>query len=131
MELTRSMENYLETLYRLRSHGIVKTSDLSSRMNVRPASVTQMLKRLHEMGLVIYHPYMGAELTEEGREIAEMILRRHMILECFFHNVLGMDLESSYEEASRMKHELFGETEAALRRYLRNPSRCPHGIPIP
>ena len=131
MELTRSMENYLETIYRIRKMGTVRTSDLSVRLNVKPASVTQMLRKLHEMGLVVYHPYLGAELTDTGRKLAEEALRKHMLLECFFHEVLGMDIDSSYEEASRMKHELFTETEDALRRYLRNPSRCPHGIPIP
>nr|WP_255772542.1 iron dependent repressor, metal binding and dimerization domain protein [Methanothermobacter sp. K4] len=83
------------------------------------------------MGLVVYHPYLGAELADTGREPAGEVLRKHMLLECFFHEVLGMDIDSPYEEASRMKHELFTETEDALRRYLRNPSRCPPGIPIP
>ncbi len=131
MGLTRSMENYLEEMYRIRSHGIIRTSDLSARMKVRPASATQMLKKLHGMGLVIHHPYLGAELTDEGRKLAAEVMRRHMLLECLFHEVLGMDLESAYDEASRMKHELFRETELALMRYLGNPSRCPHGIPIP
>ncbi|MDI9618134.1 hypothetical protein [Methanothermobacter sp.] len=59
MELTRSMENYLETIYRIRKRVTVRTSDLSLRLNVKPASVTQMLRKLHEMGLVVYHPTSG------------------------------------------------------------------------
>jgi DtxR family Mn-dependent transcriptional regulator len=96
-------------------------------MKVAPASVTEALQNLSEKGFVKYEPYRGATLTEKGLETARRVKRRHRLLEVFLTDVLKIKRENVHDEACKMEHTLSEETEQALCKMLRGPSRCPHG----
>lgn len=98
------MEDYLVILYELkRSKGYVVMSEVASRLNVSPPSVTNMLKRLQTEGYIKYERYKGVTMTERGEQVAREVLRKqHVLLE--FLNILGTDKREAYQEAHRMEH---------------------------
>ena len=125
------VEEYLETIYDLELRdGSAKTTAIAKCLKVAPASVTEVLRSLFEKGLVIYEPYHGATLTDEGRKIAGTIKRRHRLLEVFLTDVLRINREKVHDEACRMEHTISDETENALCKMLAAPAHCPHGSPI-
>lgn len=124
--MSASTEEYLEALYTLTGDGkAASTSELAKRMNIAPASVTAMLKKLAASGQVNYSPYHGATLTAEGHELAEKMTRKHRLLERFLHDVLHIGTEKVHQEACAMEHSLSDETERALCQTLKAPARCP------
>jgi DtxR family Mn-dependent transcriptional regulator len=125
------VEEYLETIYDLESRdGSAKTTAIAKCMKIAPASVTEVLKSLSDKGFVQYEPYRGATLTEEGKQIAGTIKRKHRLLEVFLTDVLKLNREKVHDEACRMEHTISVETEDALCRMLDAPAHCPHGSPI-
>ncbi len=125
-------EEYLEAILDLESrNGAAKTSALSRRLGVAPASVTEALQRLSRAGMVRYRRYRGASLTQLGQKRAERIKRKHRLLEVFLTRVLRMRPRKAHHEACRMEHSLSDDTERALCRSLGGPDSCPHGSPIP
>ncbi|MGQ9692253.1 MAG: metal-dependent transcriptional regulator [Thermaceae bacterium] len=130
--LTESQEDYLKAILLLEERGgRATTQALSSLLQVRPASVTEMLKRLAELGLVLHAPYRGAELTPLGRRIALEVLRHHRLLETFLHQTLGYAWEEVHEEAERLEHHISEAFEQRIAELLGHPERDPHGDPIP
>lgn len=128
---SEQLEEYLETIYDIgEKDGTAKTSAIAKCMNVAPASVTEALQNLSEKGFVNYEPYRGATLTDQGKEMAQKVKRRHRLLEVFLSDVLKITRENVHEEACKMEHALSDETECALCKMLNAPSRCPHGSPI-
>ena len=124
--MSTSTEEYLEALYTLTQNGkAASTSDISKRLKVSPASVTEMIKKLAEGGYVNYSPYQGVTLTPAGYEIAEKMARKHRLLERFLHDVLHIGKERIHQEACAMEHSLSDETERALCQRLQAPGRCP------
>lgn len=129
--LSANIEEYLEWIYRLsKEQEEVTTTDLARSLHVSPASVTGMVKRLTERGLIIHEKYHGISLTEEGKEIALAIVRRHGLLERLLVDVLGLPWHLADEEAGRLEHHITPEVEERLRTFLGNPETCPHGQPI-
>jgi DtxR family Mn-dependent transcriptional regulator len=125
------VEEYLETIYDLESRdGSAKTTSIAKCLKIAPASVTEMLKSLSDKGVIQYEPYRGATLTEKGKKIADMVKRKHRLLEVFLTDVLKLNREKVHDEACRMEHTISGETEDALCRMLDAPAHCPHGSPI-
>lgn len=125
---SEELEEYLESILDIEERqGVAKTSAIAKCMKVTPASVTGALQALAEKGYVKYEPYKGATLTETGREMAHKVKRRHRLLEVFLTDVLHINRESVHDEACKMEHTLSDETECALCRLLKAPSRCPHG----
>lgn len=121
-----STEEYLEALYSLTQDGkIATTSDLSKRLQVAPASVTEMLRKLADKGFINYSPYQGVTLTPRGYAIAEKMTRKHRLLERFLHDVLKIGNERVHEEACAMEHALSDETERAMCQTLKSPGKCP------
>jgi DtxR family transcriptional regulator, Mn-dependent transcriptional regulator len=121
-----SAEEYLEALYTLTQDGqAAGTSAISRRLNIAPASVTEMVKKLSEEGFVHYHPYQGVTLTQQGHEIAEKMTRKHRLLERFLHDTLKIGKEKVHKEACQMEHALSDEAERALCRTLNAPDKCP------
>ncbi|MEN6611003.1 MAG: metal-dependent transcriptional regulator [Methanoregulaceae archaeon] len=121
-------EEYLETILDIvGKDGTAKTSAIARCMNVAPASVTEALQNLSDKGYVNYEPYRGATLTAKGDEMARRVKRRHRLLEVFLTDVLKIRGENVHDEACKMEHTLSDETEQALCKMLRAPSRCPHG----
>jgi DtxR family Mn-dependent transcriptional regulator len=125
------VEEYIETIYDLESRdGSAKTTAIAKCLNVAPASVTEVLKSLSDKGFVLYEPYRGATLSDEGKKIADTIKRKHRLLEVFLTDVLKLNREKVHDEACRMEHTISEDTENALCRMMKAPARCPHGSPI-
>jgi DtxR family Mn-dependent transcriptional regulator len=130
--LSRSVEDYLKVIYSLCEHGeVASTSAIAEALEVQPASVTGMVKRLAESGFVEHVPYRGVQLTEAGTREALMILRRHRILESYLTQRLGYRWEDVHPEAERLEHAASDELIERMATALENPSHDPHGAPIP
>ena len=130
--VTSAMEDYLKAIYRLEeADRQVSMADLSAEMNVSGASVTNMIKRLSELNLVVYEPYRGVVLTDSGRKIALEIVRHHRLLELYLSENLGMPWYAVHAEAERLEHHLSDELEARMDSALGFPTHDPHGDPIP
>lgn len=131
-KISENIEEYLEVLYRNGSNGEqVSTTQLSKDLGIAPGSVTQMLKKLENLGYIKYTPYKGAVLTEDGMKIAQKITRKHRILEKFLMDVLKIKEENIHEQACEMEHTLSDEAERALCTMLHNPDLCPEDNVIP
>lgn len=131
-KISENIEEYLEVLYRNGSNGEqVSTTQLSKDLGIAPGSVTQMLKKLENLGYIKYTPYKGAVLTDDGMKIAQKITRKHRILEKFLMDVLKIKEENIHEQACEMEHTLSDEAERALCTMLHNPDLCPEDNVIP
>jgi DtxR family Mn-dependent transcriptional regulator len=126
-------EEYLETIYELSGKGRpAKTNDIAERMNVAPASVTEMLGKLADDGFVDYKPYYGTTLTKKGFDVAKKLKWKHRLLERFLYDVLGIQKGRVHEEACRLEHGLSDEAADALDEMLEYPAECPDDKkPIP
>jgi DtxR family transcriptional regulator, Mn-dependent transcriptional regulator len=113
---SESRQNYLKHIFLLTErHSSVSTQTLATTLKVKPASVTMMLKRLANLGLVNHVPYQGVGLTEVGREAALEVLGYHHLLKKYLHQALGYSEENAYAEAERLEHhisETFGHKVA-------------------
>jgi len=124
--MSASTEEYLEALYYLsREREPVSTSALSRRLNIAPASVTEMMQKLAKMGYVNYSPYQGVTLTPKGYRSAEKMTRKHRLLERFLYDVLKIKKDSVHKEACEMEHALSDGTARAMCQYLNSPYICP------
>jgi DtxR family Mn-dependent transcriptional regulator len=130
---TEAVEDYAKALHALakRSEGGVSTSALAERLGVSPGSVTAMLKRMQEMGLVDHEPYRGALLTLEGERVALEVIRHHRLLESYLTEALGMPWDRVHDEAEVLEHYISEELEELIAAALGDPERDPHGDPIP
>jgi DtxR family Mn-dependent transcriptional regulator len=98
-----SVEEYLEAIYSFNEKGrLAKNSELAKRLKVAPPSVTQMVQKLAEEGLVEYEAYRGAFLTGKGTALAQNVVRKHRLLERFLHDVLGIGLDKVHERRSAL-----------------------------
>lgn len=123
---SKNIEEYLEALNSLARNGeTVSTKQISERLNVAPASVTEMLQKLQKKGYVNYSAYHGTSLTAEGRKIGEKISRKHRLLERFLSDVLRIKKDQVHSQACEMEHALSDEAEESLCRFLKHPDTCP------
>jgi DtxR family Mn-dependent transcriptional regulator len=130
--LSRSVEDYLKAIYQLTEReDDAATTDIAHRLGVAPASVTGMIKRMAESGLVEHEPYRGARLTSEGRHAALAVMRRHRIIEAYLITKLAYDWSSVHEEAERLEHAVSDELVERMAFALGFPKFDPHGAPIP
>lgn len=131
-KLSESQEDYLKNIYKIGESGdAVSTMLLSEELNVKPASVTNMLKKLAEMKLLLHQPYKGVRLTGAGEKIALEILRHHRLLELYLAEVHGYGWEEVHDEAERLEHVISENFEAKIAEMLGHPQHDPHGDPIP
>lgn len=122
----RSIEDYLKTIYDLsQTEQPVSTTDISRTLEIAPASVTEMLKKLAEKGYITHSPYHGTRLTNNGKRTAKNIIRKHRLLESFLHGVLKVDKSQVHDQACGMEHSLSDDAAESLCRFLRHPDRCP------
>jgi DtxR family Mn-dependent transcriptional regulator len=122
----KSAEEYLEAMYALARDGrVTSTTEISDCLKIAPASVTEMLRKLADMGYVSYSPYRGTTLTEKGLEVAVKMARKHRLLERFLYDILKIRKEMVHKEACEMEHALSDEAEEALCRFLGHPDKCP------
>ncbi|MBA3602011.1 MAG: metal-dependent transcriptional regulator [Acidobacteria bacterium] len=130
--ITPVIEDYLKAIYSLRRSGeSVRTVALATHLNVKPPTVTAMLKTLADLQLIRYEPYRGVELTETGEQIALEIVRHHRLIELYLVEALGFSWDEVHEEAEVLEHFISEKLEARIAAYLNNPTHDPHGDPIP
>jgi DtxR family Mn-dependent transcriptional regulator len=130
--LTRSVEDYLKSIYHLTSQGgFATTSDIAAMLEVAPPSVSGMMKRLSETGLIEHVPYRGVQLTHQGRHAALQMIRRHRILEVYLTQQLGYDWGDVHVEAERLEHAVSEKLIDRMAGALGDPRYDPHGAPIP
>lgn len=109
----------------------VTVKQLSERMGVRAATVSDGIRRLTEQGLLAHEPYGGIELTEEGRRHAVAMVRRHRLIETFLVEELGYGWDEVHDEAEVLEHAVSDDLVERIDRRLGFPARDPHGDPIP
>jgi DtxR family transcriptional regulator, Mn-dependent transcriptional regulator len=127
-----TVEEYLESIGALEEReSPVSTTSIAQSMGVSLASVSEMLRRLAEKGLVEHTPYGGASLTEEGRQRFLRLTRRHRLWEVFLNRYLGIGWEDVYHHACDLEHATSDLVEERLAEFMDNPQVCPHGSPIP
>jgi DtxR family Mn-dependent transcriptional regulator len=130
--LTRSVEDYLKAIYQLSPEGRpASTSDIAHRLELSPPSVTGMVKRLSEHGLLEHVPYRGVQLTEDGRRAALRMVRRHRLIEAYLVEFLGYSWDTVHAEAERLEHAVSDTMVERMAAALGHPSVDPHGDPIP
>ena len=130
--LTRSVEDYLKAIYRLSPRGrTASTSEIAQRLELSPASVSGMVKRLSEHGLLEHVPYKGVQLTADGRRAALRMLRRHRLIEAYLVAFLGYSWDTVHDEAERLEHAVSDTLVERMAAVLGNPTVDPHGDPIP
>ncbi len=113
-ECTYRMEDYLEIIYELVQHkGYATLVDVAEYLNVRPPSVTTMMRRLDQSGLLNYEKYRGIKLTERGMDVAKIIHNRHSVLSEFLR-MIGVNEKIANEDAESMEHYLHPQTMLQL-----------------
>ena len=126
------VEDYLQVMHYLTRDGYtVIAARIAERLNVRPPTVTATLQRMERDGLIEHGQRKEILFTEEGRQAAEDIVRRHALAERLLTDLLKMPWHESHEEAHGVEHALTPNIEARLLKVLGNPTTCPHGNPIP
>jgi DtxR family Mn-dependent transcriptional regulator len=127
-----SMQEYLQAIYRLESgNAPVSTTELATSLDLAPASVTGMVRKLHQQGLVEHMPYQGVTLTLEGRQEAVRLIRIHRLWELFLSQVLGISWDEVHQEAHRLEHATSDRLADRLAEFLHQPETDPHGQRIP
>lgn len=131
LEITESVEEYTEGIWRLqREVQTVGTGEIAQYMNVQPASVTMMLKRLSELGLVEHLPYQGVRCTKKGETLAVNLLRKHRLLERLLVDFLELPWDGVHDLACKLEHYISMDVADRIARALGNPTTCPHGNPV-
>lgn len=131
--MTLSEEDYIKAIYHLGKEGSgnVSTNAIAERMETKPSSVTDMVQKLSEKGLVNYQKYKGAGLTEYGRKVALSIVRKHRLWEVFLVEKLDFSWDEVHDVAEQLEHIKSDELIDKLDRHLGYPRVDPHGDPIP
>ena len=130
--LTRSVEDYLKAIYRLSPEGqAASTSDIAHLLELSAPSVSGMVKRLSELGLLEHIPYKGVQLTEAGRLAALRMVRRHRLIEAYLVQFLGYSWDTVHTEAERLEHAVSDTLVERMAEALGHPVVDPHGDPIP
>ena len=111
--------------------GPVGTSALAERLGVSPGTVTAMLKRMADLGLVEHEPYHGVALTDAGERVALEVIRHHRLIEAYLAEALGMPWDRVHDEAEVLEHYISEDLEERIAAALGDPSHDPHGDPIP
>jgi DtxR family Mn-dependent transcriptional regulator len=130
---TPAVEDYSKAIFALesRSQEPVPTNALAERLGITAGSVSAMLKKLDELGLITRVPYRGVRLTADGRRLALEVVRHHRLLESFLAEALGMPWDRVHAEAEVLEHVLSDDLEQLIATKLGNPTVDPHGDPIP
>jgi DtxR family Mn-dependent transcriptional regulator len=132
MNYSVSEENYIKNIYHLQQQTeTVTTNSLANELRTKPASVTDMLKKLQTKKLLEYERYRGFKLNATGNKIALNIVRRHRLWEFFLVNKLGFEWDKVHEIAEELEHVSSVELIKRLDSFLNFPQTDPHGDPIP
>ncbi|HEX3167651.1 MAG TPA: metal-dependent transcriptional regulator [Chitinophagaceae bacterium] len=132
LNFSTSEENYLKTIFHLQTkEDNVSTNELAEKLQAKPASITDMMKKLKTRKLVNYQPYQGFRLTPDGKKVALSIIRRHRLWEYFLAEKLKFNWDEVHEIAEQMEHVSSKKLIDKLDEYLGYPKFDPHGDPIP
>jgi len=132
LNFSNSEENYLKTIYHLQTKDDnVTTNELAGKLQAKPASITDMMKKLKTRKLVNYQPYRGFRLTPEGKKVALSIIRRHRLWEYFLAEKLKFNWDEVHEVAEQLEHVSNKKLVDKLDEFLAYPKFDPHGDPIP
>jgi DtxR family Mn-dependent transcriptional regulator len=131
--LSKSEENYLKSIYNLSDLGnkIVTTNSISKILNIEPASVTDMIKKLSKKKLIYHEKYKGTKISKNGIIVALQIIRRHRLWEVFLYEKLNFNWDEIHEVAEELEHVSSDQLIDNLDKYLKYPKIDPHGDPIP
>ncbi len=129
--ISDSVGDYLKAIWTLGGGQPVSTSDLARQLGVSPPSVSGMLVKLNDSGLVDHERYHGATLTPGGTREALRLVRRHRLIELFLVNHLGYAWDEVHEEAEILEHAVSDQFVEHLDILLESPTHDPHGDPIP
>ncbi|AWV96671.1 iron-dependent repressor [Arcticibacterium luteifluviistationis] len=127
-------ENYLKSIYHLseqKNGESVSTNELAEVTQTRAASVTDMVKKLAEKGFINYKKYQGVNLTDNGKQIALRVIRKHRLWEVFLVEKLGFKWDEIHDLAEQLEHIKSTELTDRLDNFLGFPKFDPHGDPIP
>lgn len=128
------MQNYLKVIFSLTiemGRDYAKTSDIARILGVAPSSVTEMLRKLAQKGLVDYTQRKGVRLNDSSMELAISLIRRYRLAELLLFKIIGLDLISATEIACKLEHIMTDKMEERIIELLNNPEKCPHGNYIP
>lgn len=129
--LSESLENYLKEIYELEElKGNVKVSDLISIFNISPGTVSKALSRLEKLGFIERTNNRRIKLTDEGKKVAERLVKSHRLSERLLTDILGVDWIRAHEIAHRLEHIWPDDVLEKIDKILGNPATCPHGHPI-
>jgi DtxR family Mn-dependent transcriptional regulator len=132
LNYSTSEENYIKAIYHLQGgNDIVTTNAVAQELLTRPASVTDMMKKLKSKKLIHYQPYQGFKLNAEGKKVALSIIRRHRLWEYFLSEKLKFEWDEVHEVAEELEHVSSKKLIDKLDEYLGYPRFDPHGDPIP
>ncbi|MDR3716577.1 MAG: metal-dependent transcriptional regulator [Puia sp.] len=132
MKYSASKEDHLKAIFHLQSEqGVVTTNALAEALQTRPASVTDMLKKLKEQKLLLYERYKGFRLNNEGKKVALQIIRKHRLWEYFLVKKLQFGWDEVHEMAEELEHISSKKLVERLDAFLGFPETDPHGDPIP
>lgn len=130
--MTPNKEDYLAAIYKLGGlEKMVNNKQIAEVLQIAPASVTEMLGKLKKDGLLLYEPYKGSRLTEEGVRAAITLVRGHRLWEVFLMRHLGYSWSEAHEDAELLEHITPSRLTDRLDQFLNYPSYCPHGSAIP
>jgi DtxR family Mn-dependent transcriptional regulator len=132
LNYSTSEENYIKAIFHLQQQeGMVTTNELAAELKTKPASVTDMMKKLKNKKMIHYQPYQGFRLTPEGNKVALGIIRRHRLWEYFLAEKLKFTWDEVHEVAEDLEHITNTKLINKLDEFLGFPRVDPHGDPIP
>jgi DtxR family Mn-dependent transcriptional regulator len=131
-ELHDTTEEYLEQILELEEEGTVPMrARIAERLGLSAAAVSETVNRLVDNGYANLREDRSIQLTDEGRQLATTVVRRHRLAERLLLDVIGLEWEKVHREADRWEHVISADVEAKLVELLGDPTTCPHGNPIP
>lgn len=129
-KITSNIEDYLEAIYQLNSESKkVRVKDIAKKLDINPASVTEILYKLQDLILVEHEKYGKVVLTENGKKIAKKIYSRHKILVEFLADVLQLDKEKAEEDSCKIEHSVSDVTMSRLIKFIEFIQNSPCGKP--
>ena len=129
VQLSPTMENYLEVIRKLSQEGeVVRVKTLARELKVKMPSVSEALKVLRNDGLIAHEKYGYVELTARGSKVAEEIFSRHQVLFAFLTKVLGIDPATANEDACKMEHVISSTTLSKLIGFVKKPPGKKQGV---
>ena len=132
--VTASVEDYLKVIFEISGSsesGLAATNEIAAALDVAPPSVSEMMRRLADRGLIEYERYRGVSLTRDGRREALRTIRRHRVIEAYLTIALDYPHDRVHDEAERIEHAASDELIDRMAAAIGEPEIDPHGSPIP